>query len=85
MWNHGLTGYRIGCKCDPCREAGSVANKKQRKRAEQRWNEGGPAAFDQNGHGRYSTYQLGCKCPDCKADMARYKREWRQSRKVKAT
>ena len=30
-WNHGLTGYRYGCKCEICRQANRESNARRKK------------------------------------------------------
>lgn len=66
---HGTTtGYKDGCRCDPCREAKrNSRNPKGTRRAN-----GEPAP-----HGTTTNYQRGCRCQECRkavADYARWKR-----------
>lgn len=61
---HGThSTYTAGCRCEPCRQAATLASKAGRQRR---------AALLASGavveHGRVSTYQhWGCRCADCRA------------------
>ena len=71
---HGLRGYKHGCRCDVCREAG--IGRVARWHAEVKGQE--PPA---HGHSGYSNY--GCRCDQCRAGMREYMRDYRARKRAR--
>jgi phage FluMu protein Com len=66
---HGLAGYRRGCRCPQCR-TGNTAYKRE-IRAQLRARLAADPEIVQ--HGRASTYiNWGCRCPDCREAHSAY-------------
>lgn len=68
MEHSSSTYYNLGCRCDLCRAAATVFQRKQRERryAERELINGRMVATKSRRHGKASIYRnWGCQCPPC--------------------
>lgn len=64
--NHGVDGYRKGCRCDECKSAKRNSARKYKLSLQN-------LPLDDPRHGKISTAKAGCKCEKCLQAIVDYK------------